>query len=255
MNNAMTCGEASALAVAYADGELDGVRADAVGDHLATCADCAAASNAVFSLRERIRAEVPTYRAPSALRARVQAAAATGTQPSPSRGRWHWLLTGALGGCAATVLAWVVGTTLMDWRAQQDLSSEAVAAHLRATLGNHRVDVASSDQHTVKPWLSARLDYSPPVRDFAASGFVLIGGRLDYLDGKPVATLVYRYREHVVDVFVRPRSSSGPGPALRTLRGFNVARATDAAMEWVAVSDVSADVLSAFVLRLAQDEQ
>jgi anti-sigma factor RsiW len=255
MNGAMTCGEASALAVAYADGELDGLRADSIREHLATCADCAAASEAVFALRERIRADVPAYRAPAALRARVVAAAGTAVQSSSApRGRWRWLFTGALGGCAATVLAWVVGTTIMDWRAQKDLAVEVVAAHVRATLGNHRVDVASSDQHTVKPWLSARLDYSPPVRDFAATGFVLVGGRLDYLDGQPVATLVYRYRDHVVDVFVRPQSSRAAGTALRTLRGFNVARAADAAMEWVAVSDVSADVLSAFVRQLSKQD-
>lgn len=255
MNNAMTCGEASALAVAYADGELDGLRAGAVREHLASCADCAAASDAVFALRTSIRADVPAYRAPPALRARVLALAAAGLQASASPSRWRWLLTGALGGCAATVLAWVVGTTILDGRAQRDLATEAVAAHVRATLGNHRVDVASSDQHTVKPWLSARLDYSPPVRELVATGFVLVGGRLDYLDGQPVATLVYRYRDHVVDVFVRPQSSRVPGAALRTLRGFNVARAVDAAMEWVAVSDVNAEVLSAFVLRLAGDER
>ncbi len=254
MNSEMNCGEASALAVAYADGELDGPRADAIREHLATCADCAAASNAVFALRARIRTDVPVYRASPALRARVLAAASSGGQPPAPRERWRWLLSGALGGCAATVLAWVVGTTFVDWRAQQDVAAEAVAAHVRATLGNHRVDVASSDQHTVKPWLSARLDYSPPVRELAASGFVLVGGRLDYLDGQPVATLVYRYRDHFVDVFVRPQSSRVPGAALRTLRGFNVARAAGSAMEWVAVSDVNADVLSAFVRKLSTDD-
>ncbi len=125
--------------------------------------------------------------------------------------------------------------------------------HVRATLGNHLVEVASSDQHTVKPWLSARLDYSPPVRDMASAGFVLVGGRLDYLDGQHVATLVYRYRDHIVDVFVRPVSTRAAASELRTLRGFNIARATGSAMEWVAVSDVSADVLSAFVMKLSTD--
>ena len=96
---------------------------------------------------------------------------------------------------------------------------------------------------------------SPPVRDLPETGFVLVGGRLDYLDGKHVATLVYRYRDHLVDVFVRPQATRVPAAALRTVRGFNVARAAGPAFEWVAVSDVSADVLSAFVLRLAQEER
>jgi len=250
----MNCKEASAFTVAYADGEVDGPRADAIRQHLATCADCAAASDAVLALRARIRLEVPAYRASPALRARVIASAGMSESPVVPRERWRWLISGALAGCAATVLAWVVGTALLDRRANEDLAAEAVAMHVRATLGNHLVEVASSDQHTVKPWLSARLDYSPPVRDLPDAGFVLVGGRLDYLDGQHVATLVYRYRDHVVDVFVRPVSARASASPLRTLRGFNVARATGAAMEWMAVSDVSADVLSAFVQRLSKDE-
>lgn len=250
----MNCKEASALAVAYVDGEVEGPRADAIRQHLATCAECAAASEAVLALRTRIRAEVAAYPASPALRARVLAAVTSGATPSVARERWRWLLGGALAGCAATVLAWLVGTALIDRRANEDLAVEAVAMHVRATLGKHLIEIASSDQHTVKPWLSARLDYSPPVRDLPDAGFVLVGGRLDYLDGQHVATLVYRYREHVVDVFVRPQSARASNSALRTLRGFNVARATGSAMEWVAVSDVSADVLSAFVARLSKDE-
>ena len=163
-------------------------------------------------------------------------------------------MTGALAGCAATVLAWIVGSTALDWRAGEDLAADAVTAHVRATLGNHLTEVASSDQHAVKPWLSARLDFSPPVRDLASEGFALVGGRRDYLGGQPVAVLVYRYREHVIDAFVRPQQSRAAAPALRSIRGFNVARATGSAMDWIAVSDVSPDVLSALVERLARNE-
>jgi anti-sigma factor RsiW len=210
----------------------------------------------VLTLRARIRAEVPYFTAPAALRARVQAllaatqAVAPG-RPRPEPDRWRWLSGGALAGCAATVLAWVVGTAVIDWRANEDVAVEAVATHVRATLNNHLIEVASSDQHTVKPWLSARLDYSPPVQDLASEGFPLAGGRLDTLDGQRVATLVYHYRLHTIDVFVRPESAHAPS-ALRTLRGFNVAHATGSGMDWLAVSDVSPDVLSAFVQRLAR---
>jgi anti-sigma factor RsiW len=150
------------------------------------------------------------------------------------------------------VLAWVLGTAVIDWRANEDVAVEAVATHVRATLNNHLIEVASSDQHTVKPWLSARLDYSPPVRDLADEGFALSGGRLDTLDKHRVATLVYRYRQHTIDVFVRPELARAP-TALRTVRGFNVAHVTGSGMDWLAVSDVSADVLTAFVQRLAQE--
>jgi anti-sigma factor RsiW len=166
--------------------------------------------------------------------------------------RWRWLTGGALAGCTATMLAWVLGTAVIDWRTNDDLATEVVASHVRATLGSHLVEVASSDQHTVKPWLSARLDYSPPVQDLTNEGFALTGGRLDTLEHRPVATLVYRYRQHTIDVFVRPESAHAPTPALRTVRGFNVARANGSGMDWLAVSDVSADVLSAFVQRLAR---
>ena len=94
-----------------------------------------------------------------------------GASARPGSERWRWLSGGALAGCAATVLAWVVGTAVIDWRANEDLAVEAVTMHVRATLGNQQIQVASSDRHTVKPWLSARLDYSPPVRDFAQDGF------------------------------------------------------------------------------------
>ena len=149
-----------------------------------------------------------------------------------------------------------MASAIIDARSRDDLVAEVTTAHVRATLGQHTVEVASSDQHTVKPWLSARLDYSPPVRDMAASGFVLAGGRLDYLDGRHVATLVYRYRDHVVDVFVRPLTTAARSPdtPLRSLRGFNVARASGPAFEWIAVSDVNAEALSAFVAALAREE-
>jgi anti-sigma factor RsiW len=159
---------------------------------------------------------------------------------------------GVLAGCTATILAWVLGTAIMDWRANEDVAIAAVATHVRATLSNRLIEVASSDQHTVRPWLSARLDYSPPVQDLANEGFALGGGRLDTLDRQRVATLVHRYRQHTIDVFVRPELAHAPS-VLRTVCGFNVAHATGSGMDWLAVSDVSTDVLTAFAQRLARE--
>jgi anti-sigma factor RsiW len=251
----MNCDEVKLLVGRYADGELDDLQARAIEQHLRGCTDCTAKHQGVLTLRAQVRSELPYFTAPPALRERMRALLAPAQPPERARAlgeRWRWLIGGALGGCAATVLAWVVGTAVIDYQANQDLAGEAVAMHTRATLDNHLVDVASSDQHTVKPWLSARLDYSPPVRDFAAEGFPLLGGRLDLLDRRRVATLVYRYRLHTIDVFVTPEAPRAPQP-LRTLRGFNVAQATGSGMHWLAVSDVSADVLAAFVERLARE--
>ena len=253
----MNCHEAEALVAAYADAELDGLRRFSIEKHLRDCAQCAAQHRGVLTLRARLRSEVPYYAAPPGMRERVSAMvanapAAAPHRPATTRERWRWLAGGALAGCTATVLAWLVGTAVLDWRIDNDLTVEAVGTHVRATLDDHLVAVTSSDQHTVKPWLSARLDYSPPVRDFAKDGFPLIGGRIDRLAGQPVATLVYHYRRHTIDVFVRPRTS-GALATLRTIRGFNVAAASGSGWEWLAVSDVSADVLTAFVQRLARE--
>ena len=251
----MNCNEAAPLVAAYADGEIDGLRGRSIEQHLRGCAACAAKHQGLLALRARLRAEVPYFPAPPALRTRVRALlndthGAASARPRLERDRWRWLTGGALAGCTATVLAWVLGTAILDWRANEDLVDEAVATHVRATLTNQLIQIASSDQHTVKPWLSARLDYSPPVRDLTNEGFALTGGRLDTLEKRPVATLVYRYRQHTIDVFVRPESAHAP-TALRTVRGFTVAHASASGMDWLAVSDVSTDVLSAFVERLA----
>ena len=253
----MNCNEATTLVNAYADGELDGLRGHAIEKHLRSCTSCAAMHHSVLTLRERLRAEVPYFRASPALRGRVRATvgamrAAVPPRSRPAPDRWRWLTGGAFAGCAATVLAWVLGTAVIDWRANEDLAVEAVATHVRATLNDQLIQVASSDQHTVKPWLSARLDYSPPVEDLASDGFTLIGGRLDTLKQHSIATLVYRYRLHTIDVFVRPESAALSLPAQRNIRGFNVVHATGSGMDWLAVSDVSADVLTTFVQRLAR---
>jgi len=252
----MNCHRLEALLSPYTDGEVGSLIRHSIERHLRSCAACAAKHRDLLALRARLRAEATYFEAPPELRTRVlallaDARAATPLRPRPQPDRWRWLAGGALAGCAATVLAWVVGSAVFDWRANQDLAAEAVAIHTRAVLSDRLIEVASSDQHTVKPWLSARLDYSPPVRDMANEGFALIGGRLDTLDKQRVATLVYRHRQHTIDVFVRPESTNAPS-TLRIVRGFSVARATGFGMDWLAVSDVSPDVLTAFVERLAR---
>lgn len=250
----MNCNEAVPLVAAFADGEIDRLRSHSIRKHLATCAECTAKYEAVLALRGRLRAEVPYFVASPALRARVGTIAAEASTAerdvSRTSDRWRWLAGGALAGAVATVLVWMLGTAVLQWRGNDDLGLEAVAAHSRAKLGQHVIEIASADQHTVKPWLSSRLDYSPPVPDLADAGFPLLGGRLDYLDGHPVAVLVYGYRQHTIDVFVRPELFHGAS-AFRSVRGFNVARAVGSGMDWLAVSDVNPSALAQFVQRLA----
>ena len=278
----MNCNDAAPLLAAYVDGETGRVQSRSIRSHLAGCTGCMAQHDALVALRTRIRAEVPRHAAPPALRARVRATLDAVGHPQPARPRWidrlrgalggsasgvrpsrgsslavergRWLAGGALAGCAATVLAWWIGTAVIDSRSNEDIAVEAVTSHVRATLSHQLIQVASSNQHTVKPWLSARLDYSPPVPDLASDNITLVGGRIDYVDRRPVATIVYRIRDHNIDVFVRPESARAPPSALRTVRGFNVAHATGSGMDWLAVSDVSAGELTSLVQRLARED-
>ena len=255
----MKCNQAKTLVAAFADGEVDALRNYSIKRHLLGCAGCAATYQSMLELRARIRGEVPYFVASPALRTRIRATvgamrASVPPQSRPTSDHWRWLTGGVLAGCTASVFAWMLGTTVLAWRASEDFAVAAVATHVRATLSDHLIEVASSDQHTVKPWLSARLDYSPPVQDLSSEGFTLIGGRLDYLERRPVATLVYRYRQHTIDVFVRPETSRAPTSAPRAVRGFNVARASGPSMDWLAVSDVEPAALSALVQRLALED-
>ena len=268
----MNCAEASAGLGAWHDGELAPDAASALREHVAACATCRGELAALTALRGEIRAEAPRHAAPASLQARVRAeltrhrdtatagALAAGAAPhggSPRaapplvRQRRRWFLAGAAAGALLAVGIGALTQLVVSQRASDDVTIEAVDSHVRATLGQRLIAVASSDRHTVKPWLSARLSYAAPVPDPVDPAFVLAGARLDSLDRRPVAALVYRYGNHTVDVFVRPLADAGAAPALANVRGFTVALALGAGMEWRAVADVDATVLAGFVERLA----
>jgi anti-sigma factor RsiW len=252
----MKCENARLDMDSYADGELSAWRRFVVQRHLDACPACAGRAAEARSLQQRIRAEAPRFTAPERLRASVMAlsggpAARAATRP-PRDLRWQWIGAGALVGCVLTVVSWVVGTAALDRATETDLASAAVAAHVRAVLADQMIQVASSDQHTVKPWLSSHLDYSPPVQDLADEGFALVGARIESLDGRPVATLVYRYRQHTVDVFVRPDWLRSRMMDPRTIRGFHVLRAEGGGMDWLAVSDASAEAIAPLLRRLSE---
>ena len=128
---------------------------------------------------------------------------------------------------------------------EQRSLGEVVSAHLRSLQADHLTDVQSSDQHTVKPWFNGRLDVSPPVIDLTAQGFTLLGGRLDYIDGRAVATIVYRRRAHVINLFVAPVEVER-GAKVEKVQGFNVRRWTWSDLDFWAISDIDADELQEF---------
>ena len=125
---------------------------------------------------------------------------------------------------------------------------DVISAHVRSLQAGHLTDVQTSDQHTVKPWFNGRLGVAPPVVDLTAQGFTLIGGRLDYIDGKAVAAIVYRRRAHVINLFVAQGTASAQGVAERaTMQGFNVEHWSAGGLEFFAVSDISPDELRDFI--------
>jgi anti-sigma factor RsiW len=123
-----------------------------------------------------------------------------------------------------------------------------LSAHVRSLQANHLTDVQTSDQHTVKPWFNGKVDIAPPVVDLTAQGFTLLGGRLDYIDGKAVASIVYRRRVHVINLFVaQGAASEGYGAKLETMQGFNIERWSAQGLEFFAISDINAEELREFV--------
>jgi anti-sigma factor RsiW len=202
-------------------------------------------------LRDDVRNRADYHAAPAALRAAMSGA------PSPSRHdaratlrRWFaWRpMVSALVVAMCAVVA--VNLVLSPERRDDRVREEIVASHARATMTGHLVDVASSDQHTVKPFLSSRLDFSPPVRELTLPGSVFLGGRVDYLDGRPVAALVYRQGKHVVDSYVWPTQEADSAVRVSSLRGFHLARWSHQGMAHCLVSDVSPDVFAAIAKEL-----
>ena len=157
---------------------------------------------------------------------------------------------------ACGLLVAVSATTLLGTARNDDaFEQQLVSAHIRSLMPNHLMDVASTDQHTVKPWFAGKLDFSPPVVDLASEGFALVGGRLDYLQGRTVAVLVYQRRGHVINVFVLPASDDrAAAPRSRLRQGYHIAQWQKSGMRAWAVSDLGAGELDQFAQLLKARE-
>ena len=228
---------------AYVDRELDAGATTTVRDHLDGCPACRRRVAEREALGRLVRA-APYYQAPQRLRARVTARTTT----SVSMRRFiPW--------AAAAVLVLAIGAGITRGRlspARGDaMLDDVVNSHVRSLMADHLFDVQSTDQHTVKPWFLGKIDFSPPVVDLAPRGYPLVGGRLDYLDGRPVAALVYERRKHTINVFVSPeRDDALAAMDGRTVRGFHVHHWTRDGMSFWAVSDLNDAELTEFARAL-----
>src|ERR1700682_978271 len=267
----MNCEEATKLMDGYLDGELDPITSQPIEQHWRHCRNCEQTYETHGSLIHAIGNATPYYKAPAELRERIQSSlrkeiverskgsgsVPRDVQPLIAKKRpepqtillgtsWNWLaLAAAI--IFAAIIGWNLLPRLQRPEADQFLATQLIASHVRSLMANHLTDVASSDQHTVKPWLDAKLDFAPAVVDLSSEGFPLVGGRLDYLDKRPVAALVYQRRKHFINLFVWP-AGAGADRTMKEIshQGYQLLHWLDSEFSYWAVSDISAKELQEF---------
>ena len=265
----MNCEEAVKLMDGYLDGELDPITSQAIEQHLRDCGHCDQAYKTHGSLIHAIGNATPYFKASAELRERIQSSLRDETtehavrngvrgaqvlshkrQPEPRsillETPWNWL-----GLAAAIIFGAIIALNVVPRfqrpGADQFLATQLIASHVRSLMASHLTDVASSDQHTVKPWLDTKLDFAPPVVDLSSEGFPLIGGRLDYLDNRPAAVLIYQRRKHFINLFVWPAESNATRSTKAISRqGYQLLHWVDSDFNYWAVSDVNANDLQTF---------
>jgi anti-sigma factor RsiW len=246
----MDCERVRILLDGYIDDELDLVNALDVEAHLKDCPACSQQYAELKGIRSAIygNREALYYPAPPDLQKRIKSSLQGSQRASPALPHWQW---GWLAAAVVAVAVLVAGVGLArGWfvqRGSDQLALEVQSAHVRSLMANHLTDVTSTDQHTVKPWFDGKLDFSPPVVDLAGQGFPLVGGRLDYLKGHPVAALVYRYNKHDINVFIWPSTNSAQGLQASTINGYNLFQWHQSGMDFWAASDLNASELHGFV--------
>ena len=265
----MNCQEIKNLMDAYLDGELDPVTSQKVEQHLRDCGECEQANEVDTAMAHAISQAAPYYKAPLELRERIQVSLREAIGATPSRRAagggllpvrrsqavrrgvffdmpWNWLALAAAIAVAA-IVASIFLPRLRQPGADQFLATQLIASHVRSLMANHLTDVASSDQHTVKPWLDVKLDFAAPVVDLSGDGFPLIGGRLDYLDNHSAAALVYQRRKHFINLFIWPTTPADSKEQKMVEReGYHLVHWIDGDFTYWAVSDVSVGDLQNF---------
>ena len=257
----MNCQEAQPLKHAYADGELDVVRTMEVEKHLRACPACSQAYENVRELKSVFKSDALYFKAPAQLKQRIrtslrseEVSSVEASEPSQRSGvstlprlSWRWVKL-AIPVAATALIAFLVWPLVTGSSASDRLAREITSSHVRSLMASHLTDVASSDQHTVKPWFDGKLDFAPPVIDSAGRGFPLVGGRLDYVQSRPVAALVYQRQKHFINLFIWPTTGhSTTAKKIEVRQGYNLIHWDEAGMTYWAVSDLNARELRDFV--------
>ncbi len=248
----MSCQITQEFINAYVDGELDLARSLEVEQHMQECQACASAYHNQTALRSAFKDSSLYHCAPPKLEKRIRSSLRREEKSEVGRRLfgWRWLPVGAM--ALILVLGLVIWRAVPSLRPSGDelLAQEMVSNHVRSLqLESHRTDVISSDQHTVKPWFDGKLDFAPPVKDFSSQGFPLIGGRLEYLNNRAVAALIYQRQRHYINLYIWPAEQSNATGEVGTKRqGYNLLHWTNSGMTYWAISDLNGVELHEFAL-------
>jgi anti-sigma factor RsiW len=249
----VSCKDTQDLIHGYVDGELDLVQNLQIERHLGECYACAEMLSAQRTLRATIRKHSLYFQPPTGLEKRVRSALRQASGAGSKPLGWMWLLAWrgpalAVSFALVAVVSFSIARFSFPVPAEDMIAQQVVSSHIRSLMEGHLTDVPSSNQHTVKPWFSGKLDFSPAVKDLDANGFSLVGGRLDYLDSHPVAALIYERRKHFVNLFVW-RSAGRPDSAGQSdaRQGYNMIHWTRSGMSYWVASDLNLSELQEFV--------
>jgi anti-sigma factor RsiW len=235
------------LLPAYLDHELGVADALVLEQHLANCDECQSALDDQRALSARIKSGASYFDAPAQLLGRVDASLPQGRPRQTGPGFWRCYWPHALASIAMLLaLASGIGWYFARPSAQDQLTETLIASHIRSLQVDHLSDVASSDQHTVKPWFNGKLDFAPPVAGFESEGYPLVGGRLDYLDGRAVAVIVYRHNQHPINLYIWPSDGREGAPRVTAYHGYHLVTWRADGMAYWAVSDLATNELTNF---------
>ncbi len=242
----MNCELATQLVDAYIDGELDLANSVSMEEHIKNCTTCrqlvAERSQFVQLIQEQLPRTQPSPFLATRVRSRSKLRQEEPALTHRSIPLFAWMGVPTIGLVVA-----LITFTVLHSNPASDLTEEAVSDHIRSLLANHLMDVASTDQHTVKPWFAGKLDYSPPVIDFSEQGYPLVGGRLDILDHRTVAAVIYQRRKHYINLFVWPADSAALSESIREKNGYHVFQWSKSGMNYMAVSELGEKELKEFV--------
>ncbi|WP_347905172.1 anti-sigma factor [Pseudomonas purpurea] len=238
--NDLDCTACQTLIHGYLDQELDTATAANVARHLTGCAECKRLHDEVQLLMASMKRHALYYTAPPSLTHSVFASV---SPPHSAFSRLRQWLAPAF---SATALALAAVLYIATPSSEQPLLEEAVSSHVRSLMGDHLNDVVSSDRHTVKPWFTGKLDFAPPVFDYSAQGYPLLGGRLDYLQHQTTAALAYGRAKHIINVFILPTAHADTARQVESIRGYNIVSWERGHMQFIVVSDLEKSELEAF---------